>query len=79
MSLHVYHLKKGEPDQQRPHKEDEAYYVIKGSGKITIENLTQGINEGDLFFVPRNARHHFHDYEELALLVFFAPLFTGSR
>jgi mannose-6-phosphate isomerase-like protein (cupin superfamily) len=79
MSLHVYHLKKGEPDQQIPHKEDEAYYVVKGSGKITVENLTKEINEGDLVFVQRCARHHFHDYEDLALLVFFAPLFTESR
>jgi mannose-6-phosphate isomerase-like protein (cupin superfamily) len=79
MSLHVYHLKKGAPDRQRPHREDEAYYVVKGSGKVTIENRAQDISEGDLIFVPRDVRHHFHDYEELALLVFFAPRFTESR
>ena len=76
MSLHVYHLKKGAPDQQSPHREDEAYYVVKGAGKITIEDRTQELSEGDLVFVPRDVRHHFHDYEELALLVFFAPAFT---
>lgn len=79
MSLHVYHLKKGAPDRQRSHAEDEAYYVIKGAGKITIENRTQEITEGDLVFVPREVRHQFHDYEELALLVCFAPRFTDSR
>ncbi|MGE0824035.1 MAG: cupin domain-containing protein [Candidatus Binatia bacterium] len=79
MSLHVYHLKKDEPDRQVSHKEDEAYYVVKGSGKLTVENVTQEISEGDLVFVQGGSRHHFHDYEDLALLVFFAPQFTASR
>ncbi len=76
MSLHVYHLKKDEPDQQISHAQDEAYYVVKGTGKITVANLTQELNEGDLVFVPRDVQHRFHDYEELALLVFFAPQFS---
>ncbi|MBM4254999.1 MAG: cupin domain-containing protein [Deltaproteobacteria bacterium] len=76
MSLHVYHLKKGQPDQQLSHQEDEAYYVITGAGKVTVENVTKELREGDLLFVPRQARHHFHDYDDLALLVFFAPQFS---
>ncbi len=59
-------------------REDEAYYVVKGTGKITVEDRTQEVTEGDLVSVPREVRHHVHDYEELVLLVFFAPAFTQS-
>jgi mannose-6-phosphate isomerase-like protein (cupin superfamily) len=78
LSLHFCHLKE-EKDQQTPHKEDEAYYVISGRGTIVIEGKRHNLEAGSLIFVPRCAEHRFVDFEEegLNLLVIFSPNFTG--
>jgi mannose-6-phosphate isomerase-like protein (cupin superfamily) len=78
LSLHFCHLK-DEKDQQTPHKEDEAYYVISGRGAIVVEGKRHDLEAGSLIFVPRCAEHRFVDFEEegLNLLVIFSPNFTG--
>jgi mannose-6-phosphate isomerase-like protein (cupin superfamily) len=78
LSLHFAHLK-DEKDQQTPHKEDEAYYVIAGRGAIVIEGKRHDLEAGSLIFVPRCAEHQFVDFEKdgLSLLVVFSPNFTG--
>ena len=40
MSCGVYVLQPGEEDQQRPHNEDEIYYVVSGAAmmKVAAEN-----------------------------------------
>jgi mannose-6-phosphate isomerase-like protein (cupin superfamily) len=78
MSLHFWFLK-DKPDNQTPHKEDEAYLVLKGTGTITIEQSEIELKPGDLIFVPRCTAHHFSRFEKegLYLLVIFGPNFTG--
>lgn len=77
LSLHFWHLQ-DEADNQTPHQEDEAYFVIKGRGRITIAGQVYPLKAGDLIFVPRSTEHRFHDFEEgLDLLVIFGPNFTG--
>jgi mannose-6-phosphate isomerase-like protein (cupin superfamily) len=78
LSLHFAHLKE-EKDEQTPHKEDEAYYVISGRGAIMIEGKRHDLRAGSLIFVPRCAEHRFVDFKEegLNLLVIFSPNFTG--
>ena len=77
LSLHFWSLK--ENDTQTPHSQDEAYFVIKGRGTLTIDGRKFTLKPGDLIFVPKGAHHQFTDFEEegLALLVIFAPNFTG--
>ena len=78
MSLEIYKLPAGGTDQQKPHQEDEAYYVISGRAKIEVEGEAQPVQPGDLIFVAAQAQHRFVEIEEdLAVLVFFAPAFTG--
>jgi len=78
LSLHFWHLK-DKQDDQAPHKEDEAYFVLQGHGKLTIEGHIHSLEPGDLIFVPRCAEHHFSDFEKegLSVLVIFGPNFTG--
>src|SRR5206468_1793240 len=36
LSVGLYVLAAGQPDLQRPHTEDETYYVISGRGRVTV-------------------------------------------
>jgi mannose-6-phosphate isomerase-like protein (cupin superfamily) len=74
MSVGLYHLTPGEPDRQRPHTEDEVYYVLAGEGAIDVDGRITRVQPGSLVYVGRGVSHHFFDYSEgLTLLVVFAP------
>jgi mannose-6-phosphate isomerase-like protein (cupin superfamily) len=74
MSAGVYTLPAGSTDLQKPHKEDEMYYVVRGRAimKVGLEDRT--ISAGSVIFVAATVEHRFYDIqEELVVLVFFAP------
>jgi quercetin dioxygenase-like cupin family protein len=74
MSAGLYVLPKGATDPQRPHHEDEMYYVVRGRGRFTAAGEDREVSAGSVLFVAAEVEHHFHDItEELAVLVFFAP------
>lgn len=74
LSAGVYHLAAGEPDRQRPHQEDELYYVLAGEGRIDVSGDVTALWPGGVIFVRKGVPHHFFDYPEgLTLLVVFAP------
>ena len=74
MSLGIYSLPAGGTDPQKPHREDEVYYVLKGRGRIRVGGEDRAIESGDIFFVAACVEHRFHSItEDLSLLVFFAP------
>jgi mannose-6-phosphate isomerase-like protein (cupin superfamily) len=64
----------GATDRQRPHQEDEVYYVISGRGAIRVAGEDRPVQAGSLVFVAAQVEHRFHDIEEdLRVLVFWAP------
>jgi quercetin dioxygenase-like cupin family protein len=74
MSAGVYTLAAGSVDPQKPHREDEMYYVARGKARMRVGSDDQAIGQGSVIFVGANVEHHFHDItEELTVLVFFAP------
>jgi mannose-6-phosphate isomerase-like protein (cupin superfamily) len=74
LSLGVYSLKAGATDPQKPHAEDEVYYVLKGRGQIRVGDEDRTVRPGAVVFVAAHAPHKFHAItEDLDLLVFFAP------
>src|SRR5579875_4166545 len=74
LSVGLYRLEPDEPDRQRPHGEDEIYYVIDGEGAIEIAGDRRPVRPGDTIFVAHGVDHRFHDYSRgLTLLVAFAP------
>jgi mannose-6-phosphate isomerase-like protein (cupin superfamily) len=74
MSLGVYKLRAGELDPQKPHAEDELYYVAGGRGMIKVGDEDRPVQSGSIVFVAANVEHRFHSItEDLLLLVFFAP------
>jgi quercetin dioxygenase-like cupin family protein len=74
MSAGLYVLPAGATDPQRPHHEDEMYYVIRGKARFRAANEDQEISVGSVLYVSAELEHHFYDIaEELVVLVFFAP------
>jgi mannose-6-phosphate isomerase-like protein (cupin superfamily) len=74
LSVGLYVLPAGAVDRQKPHREDEVYYVTRGRGKVTVLNETHNVGPGMVVYVGSGVEHYFHEIEEeLQLLVFFAP------
>ena len=74
MSGGLYVLAAGATDLQRPHHEDEMYYVIRGRARFQAGNEDKEVLAGSVLFVAAEVEHRFYDItEELAALVFFAP------
>lgn len=74
MSAGLYVLPAGGTDTQRPHHEDEIYYVIRGRARFKAGEEDREVSAGSVIFVAAEVEHRFYDVaEELALLVFFAP------
>ena len=74
MNAGLYVLPPGATDPQRPHHEDEMYYVVRGRARFQAGEEDTEVSAGSTLFVAAEVEHKFHDIsEELAVLVFFAP------
>jgi len=74
MSAGVYVLPAGGTDPQKPHKEDELYYVVTGHARMKVAGEDREVKAGSVIFVAADVEHRFYDIsEELVVLVFFAP------
>ncbi|MGQ0604593.1 MAG: cupin domain-containing protein, partial [Anaerolineales bacterium] len=74
LSVGIYSLKAGAADTQKPHTEDEVYYVLSGRGQIRVADEDRSVQPGSMVFVAATVPHKFHSItEDLDLLVFFAP------
>ncbi|MGA8300008.1 MAG: cupin domain-containing protein [Terriglobales bacterium] len=78
MSAGIYVLAPGAIDLQKPHREDEMYYVVRGRARMQIGSgearEDAEVRAGSVIFVEAEREHRFYDVtEELELLAFFAP------
>lgn len=74
LSVGLYVLAAGAEDGQRPHREDEVYYVVSGRARLRVEDEERAVEPGAIVFVGAGAEHRFLAIaEDLTLLVFFAP------
>ena len=74
LSVGLYVLPAGGVDGQRPHDEDEVYYVVGGEARMSVGDEVRDVRPGSVVYVAAGVAHHFHDIlTELRLLVFFAP------
>jgi mannose-6-phosphate isomerase-like protein (cupin superfamily) len=78
MSAGVYVLAAGALDPQKPHHQDELYYVVRGRARMQIGSSESAahseVQAGSVIFVEAEREHRFYDVtEELEVLVFFAP------
>ena len=74
LSVGVYVLPAGGEDTQTPHREDEVYYVVRGSSRFRAGAEEAAVGPGTLLFVGAGVDHRFfHIEEELVIVVFWAP------
>jgi mannose-6-phosphate isomerase-like protein (cupin superfamily) len=74
LSTGLYVLPAGAIDRQQPHTEDEIYYVVAGSARISVGGQDAAVQAGSVIFVAAGVTHRFHDIAEtLQLLVVFGP------
>jgi mannose-6-phosphate isomerase-like protein (cupin superfamily) len=83
-SVGIYVLDAGAEDHQKPHAEDEVYYVASGQAKMQIGSDEQvrhfSVHPGTIIFVPAKVHHSFYDItERLAVLVLFGPKESAHR
>jgi mannose-6-phosphate isomerase-like protein (cupin superfamily) len=81
ISAGLYVLPAGGTDLQRPHHEDEIYYVVRGRARFKAgadgREEDREVSAGSVIFVAAEVGHRFYDItEELAVLVIFAPAET---
>jgi len=71
----LYTLPAGGEDRQRPHAEDEVYYVISGKATFVAGSETTKVAPGDVLYVKAQVQHRFYDIEEdLKIMVFFSNM-----
>jgi quercetin dioxygenase-like cupin family protein len=74
LSLTVARWPAGSLDEQRPHTEDEVYYVVAGRGTLTTATEAVEVAPGSVAFVAAGVEHRFGDIsEDLEVLVFWSP------
>lgn len=77
MSAGIYEIPAGGVDRQKPHEEDEIYYVVSGKAQFFDGNDDVHVEAGTVLFVPAKVEHRFHSIaEDLSILVVFAPAET---
>nr|WP_180218371.1 cupin domain-containing protein [Streptomyces albus] len=74
MSAGLYALDAGAADPQRPHDQDEVYFVASGRASLTVGEETTQVARGSVVYVPAGVPHRFHHIsEDLRVLVVFSP------
>ena len=74
LSMGLYVLPAGGVDPQKPHSEDEVYYIVSGKASIRVGNEDRSVEAGSIVYVQKQVEHRFHAItEDLTILVFFAP------
>jgi mannose-6-phosphate isomerase-like protein (cupin superfamily) len=66
------------PEPKTPHKTDELYFIISGSGTVQVGDERYAVDEGDVVYVKQGVEHDFFDIDdEITALVIF-PNSTDS-
>ena len=79
LSVGTYSIPRGGVDDQSPHAEDEIYVVTSGQAGFEGPWGRVSVGPGAVLFVPAGEAHRFVDVtEDLALLVIFAPPYSGE-
>lgn len=51
-------------DYQTSHEKDEFYFIISGTGKLNVGDVSYAFAPGDAFFVPKGIDHNFTEFTE---------------
>ena len=73
MSVELYRPQK--IDLQKPHRQDELYIIISGSGEFVNDGKRNTFATGDVLFVPAVIEHRFENFTDdfVTWVVFYGP------
>ncbi|MDI9334841.1 MAG: cupin domain-containing protein [Cytophagales bacterium] len=73
MSVELYAPKLSDP--QKPHDQDELYFVQSGEADFYLAGTTEKCQTGDCLFVPAGAEHRFLNFTSdfVTWVVFWGP------
>jgi mannose-6-phosphate isomerase-like protein (cupin superfamily) len=78
MSVGTYSIPAGGVDDQQPHHEEEVYVVTGGRAVLDVAGERVPVGAGSVVHVAARAPHRFVEVaEDLTVLVFFAPPYSG--
>jgi len=62
-------------DDQKPHSQDELYFVASGSGTFVCDGERTAFQPGDALFAAAGVTHHFEDFSDDfgTWVVFYGP------
>lgn len=62
-------------DPQQPHAQDELYFILSGTGALTIAKTVHEFEPGTCFFVPAGTEHKFENFSSdfSTWVVFWGP------
>ena len=76
----LYRLPAGADDMQKPHDEDEIYYVLAGRAAIDVAGEKSSVGPGSVIYVKADVEHHFEAIEQdIEVLVVFASAGTRKK
>lgn len=71
----LYVLPAGAEDKQRPHADDEVYYIVSGKSMFLAGDEKTKAGPGSVLYVKAQVEHRFYDIEEdLKIIVFFSNM-----
>jgi mannose-6-phosphate isomerase-like protein (cupin superfamily) len=73
MSVEIYRPQKTDP--QIPHRQDELYVVISGTGEFLNDGKRSNFGPGDVLFAPAGIVHRFENfsYDFVTWVIFYGP------
>ena len=78
MSVEIYRPVKNDP--QTPHKQDELYVIISGTGDFLNDGKRVSFNPGDVLFVPAGIEHRFENFtDDFSTWVIFYGVDGGEK
>jgi quercetin dioxygenase-like cupin family protein len=78
LSIQISTIPKGSQQPIHAHDPEQCYYVINGTGLMTIEDESREVAAGDAIYIPSNKKHGIKNTGDMALeyLTANSPVFT---
>ena len=73
LSIELYAPRGNDP--QQPHRQDEVYVVVSGSGRFRNGDREDRFGPGDVLFVPAGVTHRFEGFSDdlMVWVIFYGP------
>lgn len=57
ISMQITDVDPNESQFHHSHKQSQCYYILSGTGRMTVDDQTEEVKVGDAVYIPSNATH----------------------